>query len=367
MNTGTMNTVDADGHYVESQHVWDYLDPADRKYRPVLVEPLLPGGSHFWLVDGKLRGTTVPWMSSQAQSEQDTSTGRTSKISLEARWGLDVATRLRDMDAYSVGIQAVYSTFFLSSVADRPEVEVALCWAYNRWAADVCTKSGGRLRWVAPLSLLSIPDALDQMRWCKEHGAAGVHFRSLEMGRVLPDPYFYPIYDEASRLKMTIGIHTGNGSPWMCEMLERSVPGRNFWLIKLAVAGAFHSVLSSDLHKRFPDLHFGFVEATASWVSGAVREWYGRLEAQGKPRPEDPLGEHNLWVAFQTNDDIPYLVREFGPDHFVIGTDYGHNDSQAELDALVQLRGQEAIGPEVYEKITQHNPRALYNLDFVTP
>jgi hypothetical protein len=34
-----MATIDADAHVVESEHTWDDMDPADRKYRPVLVTP----------------------------------------------------------------------------------------------------------------------------------------------------------------------------------------------------------------------------------------------------------------------------------------------------------------------------------------
>ena len=34
-----MATIDADAHVVESEHTWDYMDPAERKYRPILVSP----------------------------------------------------------------------------------------------------------------------------------------------------------------------------------------------------------------------------------------------------------------------------------------------------------------------------------------
>src|SRR5437867_13196025 len=64
-----MATIDADAHVVESEHTWDYMDPADRKYRPVLVAPdgthedrpvrsILDTGSarSYWLIDGKIRG-----------------------------------------------------------------------------------------------------------------------------------------------------------------------------------------------------------------------------------------------------------------------------------------------------------------------
>ena len=36
LQTKTM-VIDADAHVLESEHTWDYLEPADRKYRPVPV------------------------------------------------------------------------------------------------------------------------------------------------------------------------------------------------------------------------------------------------------------------------------------------------------------------------------------------
>ena len=34
---GKNQVIDADAHVVETERVWDYLDPSDEKYRPTLV------------------------------------------------------------------------------------------------------------------------------------------------------------------------------------------------------------------------------------------------------------------------------------------------------------------------------------------
>jgi hypothetical protein len=56
-----MATIDADAHVVESEHTWDYMDPADRQYRPVLVTPnevrlcwLMPKGQSSWVYSPSL-------------------------------------------------------------------------------------------------------------------------------------------------------------------------------------------------------------------------------------------------------------------------------------------------------------------------
>ena len=47
----------------------------------------------------------------------------------------------------------------------------------------------------------------------------------------------------------------------------------------------------------------------------------------------------------------------------VMGTDYGHYDHAADLDAFGALRDDCGIGAEVAEKILSDNPRALYAFD----
>jgi hypothetical protein len=67
------------------------------------------------------------------------------------------------MDELGVSHHVIYPTLFLNEVSRRPELEVALCESYNRWLADRCAESEGRLQWVAVAPLSSIPDARRQL------------------------------------------------------------------------------------------------------------------------------------------------------------------------------------------------------------
>src|SRR4051812_12664441 len=51
-----MLTIDADAHVLETEHTWDYLEPDECKYRPLLVSPRDDERAERWLIDGKLRG-----------------------------------------------------------------------------------------------------------------------------------------------------------------------------------------------------------------------------------------------------------------------------------------------------------------------
>jgi predicted TIM-barrel fold metal-dependent hydrolase len=59
---------------------------------------------------------------------------------------------------------------------------------------------------------------------------------------------------------------------------------------------------------------------------------------------------------------VPYILKHSGENTLMIGTDYGHNDSSTELDALTTLRETGGITPEVHKKIVDDNARAFYGL-----
>jgi predicted TIM-barrel fold metal-dependent hydrolase len=74
------------------------------------------------------------------------------------------------------------------------------------------------------------------------------------------------------------------------------------------------------------------------------------------------MRENRLYVACQTDDDLPYVLKYSGEDSIVIGSDYGHADTSSEIEALRNLKKKGELKPEVIDKILYDNPKALYNL-----
>jgi uncharacterized protein len=356
-----MGTIDADAHVVESDRTWDYLDPADAQYRPSVVRP--PGDNRaYWFIDGKIRGLSRPVMTARQFAELSVRAGRRMDTPEETAEVENVAARLHHMDELGIDIQVLYPTVFIEQIADRAEVEIALCKAYNRWLADIWSESNNRLRWACTLPLLDMNEALAQLELARRNGACAVYMRSIESGRLLHDPYFDPIYERAAALDMAIGVHIANGNPWMLDLLGQRNSGGAFWKFRLATVGAFHSVIISGLPERFPTLRMGFLEASAQWLPYVLKDLRRRLAAQGKSMPENPLQAYRLYVSCQTDDDVGYLLGYAGEDNLVIGTDYGHNDQSTEIEALRNLRASGDLDERAYRKITDDNPRALYGL-----
>lgn len=341
-----MATIDADAHVLETERTWDYLLESEREFRPQIVATpdAEESGGECWLIDGRLHPKA-------RNVGKDTPR--------ESREMEDIAARIKHMDELNVDVQVLYPTVFLRPFTNRPEVELALSRSYNRWLVDVWKQGNGRLRWVVVLSLLSMEKALAEARWAKENGACGIFIRGLEGERSLSDAYFYPLYEEASRLDMPVCVHSATGSFTVHDFFAREC---GFSKFKLAVVGAFHSVLFEGIPQRFPKLKFGFIEVSAQWIPYALHDLARRFQRRGKTLNKDVLRDSRIYVACQTDDDLPYVLQYSGPDNLVIGSDYGHADTASELEALRKLKQQGDIDANVINKILDDNPRALYGL-----
>jgi predicted TIM-barrel fold metal-dependent hydrolase len=281
--------------------------------------------------------------------------------SKESREMANIDSRLQHMDEIGTAVQVLYPTLFLRPVTDDPRIELALCRSYNRWMADIWSKAKERLRWAVQLPLMTMDKALDELRWSHGNGACAVFMRGLETHHTLHDPYFFPLYEEASRLNMPIGIHSGIGN----FAVNDALGGEPFRVAKLMVIGGFHSMILNNIPERFPKLRIGAIEVAAQWVPYLVHDLNLRLpKLQGREANPDVLRKSSqLFVACQTDDDLPYVLKYAGDDALMVGSDYGHADNASELLALRKLKEKGDIDPKVIDKILFTNPARFYGLD----
>lgn len=339
-----MPTIDADAHVIETEHTWEYMDESDRSFKPITVTSSSSPGKQFWLIDGKIfsRGTNIGRNITEASREMK-----------------DIGARLKHMDELGVDVQILFPSIFLRPLTSRPEVERALCKSYTRWLAEICSKGGNRLHWAAVLPLLEMEHALAEVKWAKDNGACALFTRAIPEDRLLTDPYFYPLYEQASRLNLPICIHASTGSFDWHDVFEREI---GFGKFKLPVVSCFHSIVYDGLMDRFPKLKFGFVEVSAQWLPYVIHDLVKRFKRRGEHLSPDFMREMRLYVACQTDDDLPYILKYTGEENIVIGSDYGHADTAAEIEALRSLKKKGELPADVLEKILSDNPSAFYNL-----
>jgi len=340
-----MPVIDADAHVLETERTWDYMEGPEREFKPLVVTPSQQDqGKAFWLIDGRILPKTdnVGRDTPKAAREMD-----------------DIEARLRHMDELGVDIQVLYPTLFLRPITSRSEVELALCRSYNRWLADIWRRGQDRLRWIAVLPLLSMDQALVELRSAKENGACGAFMRGVEGERRLSDPYFFPLYAAAGELGLPICVHSGTGNFALHDFFAREC---GFAKFKLAVVGAFHSLIFDGIPDLFPKLRFGFIEVSAQWLPYVIHDLARRFQRRDRKLRKDLLREGRIYVACQTDDDLSYIIEYAGEENLVIGSDYGHADTASEIAALRGLKQKGEVRLEVITKILEDNPRALYGL-----
>lgn len=353
--------IDADAHVIETARTWDYLEPSEQKYRPLLYSSPDNATSQYWMMDGKICGRRFPTLSEGELKTLSEKTGRNMETPLVARELDDVNLRLKHMDELGIDIQVLHNTFWIEQGSPRPEVEAAICRAWNRWLADVWRKGGGRLRWSCVVPSVLIDEAVSQVKIAKENGAVAVCLKPLEGDRHITDPYFYPLYEAASNLDMAMAVHIANGNPDYCD-LYRHTPGSTMLMFRMPTVAACFILLMGEVPRVFPKLRWGFIETSAQWVPWIYHEAAIRYKGAGREFPEDIFHEYKIFVTCQTNDDIAYILRYAGQHSLAIGTDYGHTDTSVKLDAITEFKGMEGISQEDRERILSHNPRALYAL-----
>jgi microsomal dipeptidase-like Zn-dependent dipeptidase len=79
-----------------------------------------------------------------------------------------------------------------------------------------------------------------------------------------------------------------------------------------------------------------------------------------------------MWISYEVEEDLPYLMSYIGEEHLVVGTDYGHHtagttdrlsaDPSAQIHLVTQMRSRDDISSATAEKILRDNPTALYGV-----
>ena len=336
-----MPTIDADAHVIESEQTWAHVEKDE--LRPLLVAPNA-GRRQYWLIDGRVfhRGVNVNRELPEAIREMR-----------------DIAGRLKHMDELGIDVQVLYPSLFLRPLTSKPEVEEAICHGYNQWLIDICGKAEGRLRWVAAVPMMNIERAVAEARFAKANGACGIFSRGLIDDKRLSNSFFFPLYEEAERLDLPICVHASTGNFDWVQLFEGE---SGFARFKVPVLSAFHSIVHDGIPQKFPKLRFGFIEVRAQWIPYMAIELARRFERDSRKNTQSIIRDNHIYVTCQTDDDLPYVLKYSGEDNIVIGSDYGHADTSAEIEALRKLKEKGEIEPRVIDKILYDNAKALYGL-----
>jgi hypothetical protein len=337
----TAQTVlDADGHVTETtEQVARYLD-APYRNRP-LNFPLYPWDG--W--DRRLLGTLGDWAGSA-----------------EA-W-------LRALDQGGVETTVLYPTLglFASFLKDRAWA-VAICRAYNRMLHEEFVRVSPRLRAVALLPVQDPEAAARELGHAvRDLGFSG-GMLAADGSHLLGDARFLPVYEEAQRLGVMLGIHAsgshlgGAGVDLFPRFIQAHTCSHPFGQMRQLT-----SVIFEGIPERFPRLRLAFLEAGAGWAP----YWMERMDDEyAKRAPEAPALKRKPsdyvrggTVYFSCEADewlLPQALRLVGEDQIVYASDFPHWDNSYP-ESLDEIRMRGDLTEAQKRKVLAENCRRLYGL-----
>jgi len=368
--------IDCDGHILEPPDLWEkYIDP---KYRDRAMRIRVGDDRFEYLeIDGKRAKMTAPGLLGslggmgkrveEAKRLRETAmqggTSRPEEVRAVqpqpedtylkgAAFGTMVMKeRLQLLDQEGMQKALLYPTIGLLWEAELFDAELssAYCRAYNRWIADFCRDSGGRLVPIAHLSLGDSAEAARELRRAVEDGCKGAFVCPFTITRI---PHGNPAHDAvftaAQDLDVPLAIHP------TFEPVAFGIHHRydNFqwaaWYFDLfagqGVQHAFGTFFQFGVFDRFPNLRVIVLESQAGWIGYFLDRgdaiFNGTTLGATVRLKEKPsyYFKRQCWISADPDErTIASLMPLVGEDKFFWASDYPHPDHPGNY--LEELQG----------------------------
>ncbi|MCY4441426.1 MAG: amidohydrolase family protein [Deltaproteobacteria bacterium] len=365
-----IDVVDADSHVMEVPETWDYLGDEFRDRKPIVVEGEgLATNSHidaWWLIDGQIHprlwgpGTTFSGTPLEMKFARDKT------FNIGSQGMTDIDARIRDLDAFGIDIQVIYSSILFHRLTEDPRFEAALMRSYNTWISQRCNERPERLKWAAVIPMRDRDACVAEVHRARELGAVGLMIGGTAGQTLLHHPDLSPFYAAACEVDLPVCIHTGWSVPGLTQTCED--PYASLILsFTLPVMMGFFSILGGGVLDRFPKLRVAFLEAGSEWIPymvGRMDHYHpvvAMLGNRSKKLPSEYLAEGRVYVTCEAEEPLlPQVIDLVGEDQILIEGDIPH--AEARETGIEELRERTDISEAVKQKILRENGLAFYKL-----
>ncbi|HEU4429499.1 MAG TPA: amidohydrolase family protein [Myxococcota bacterium] len=369
-------TIDADGHVLEPPRLWeDYLEA---KYAPRALRIRVDdAGFEYLEIDGRpsRRSRKGSLGLLGAMGEEDMTPRPERRYADHFPYGAaDAKQRVDLLDRENLDKALLYPTLGLlwECELDDPELSLAYARAYNRWIADLCRDSGGRLVPIAQLTLLDPEGSAAELERAVKDGCKGCWVNPFNHLRV---PHGADRHDVLFRkvveLDVPFAIHP-TFTPLESERANFDWPGTSRGLsdlirLRALMQEALFSFFVLGTFERFPALRVGVLEAGSGWVGAILDRMEAVTRAMSRRSGGSRIGaaerfRRNCFVSGDPDETAaPLTFDHVGADCFMWATDYPHPDHPhtwvPDLEKLVAR-----LSPETRRKVLGENVRRIYNL-----
>jgi predicted TIM-barrel fold metal-dependent hydrolase len=355
-----MARIDADGHVMEPDEVFDRYVPSNISVRWRGVTDV--SVNRINIVD---RPDADEWVLADEPNADRYASAR-------AR-GFDNVSTIEMLDHEGFTAAALYpSKFLYLPFANGVGADVAypLARAYNEWLADYCSLDPQRLLHVAVLPLLDVATACREAERARAKlGAVAVMVRPNPVnGRLLGDRYYDPLYEVLTGLDLAVTVHEGMSVrvPQMGRDRFHRFFDRHMCCHPMEQMSACLSLIAHGALERHPKLRVAFLESGSGWAP----YWLHRMDEHADNVPGDVTElsmkptdyfRRQCFISTEADDAcLPYAA-DFAPDSVVFASDYPHPDAgfPGLLEALWAAPTPDAA---IKEAILGTNAERLYGL-----
>jgi uncharacterized protein len=335
-NLDEILVIDADGHVNEGDvDLKPYLPEKWRAQAPVRLRDnkghmrMMLEGRIWPTADGAGPGVTGP-MTDKARK---TRPGMT-----------DAKARLGDMDLEGIDVAILFGTqvaLTVNGLMNR-EFAAALCRAVNEWLLQYCAVDPARLKAVGLIPCQSPEAAIKELEFLADKGAISAMLPTNVYGRNMGDEMFFPIYDAAEKIGMTLSVHpqTGHdGVPGVSGVMGAG--SRRFYKYAYVHMTAFPfelmiammHMIGEGVFDRFPRLKVAYMEGGAGWLP----YWMERLDEHVeklapqmptlKRRPSEIIKSEQIVLSCESEETgLDRVLDAAGAGSVLYASDYCHWD-----------------------------------------
>ncbi len=365
-------TIDADGHVLEPPDLWEeYLES---KYRARALRIRVDDEGYEYLeIDRqpsqRSRRGSLGLLG--AMGEEDMRPRPERRYADNIPFGAcDPVERLNLMQQENLACTLLYPTLGLLWEAELADAELSLayCRAYNRWIADFCRDSGGKLVPIAQLTLLDVEGSAEELERAVRDGCKGAWINPFNHTRIIHgDPRHDVLFAQCVALDVPLAIHPTFTPHGAAEGIfdwpsQGRAWGEAIWL-RAIVQQALISFFSLGTLERFPQLRLGVLEAGSGWI-GALLD---RLDAFSaslnlKRGSATQIFQQQCFISGDPDETAaPYIIDHVGPQCFTWATDYPHPDHPHtwvdDLDRYART-----LSADTRAKVLGDNVRRIYRL-----
>ncbi len=368
-------TIDADGHVLEPGDLWEnYLE--DRYKSRALRIRVDDEGYEYLEIDQRPSQRTVRGSLGilGAMGDSDLRPRPDRRYADNMPFGSSNADqRLQLLKQENLDAALLYPTIGLLWEVELqdPELSLAYARAYNRWIADFCRNSSGRLVPIAQLTLLDPEGSAAELERAVKDGCKGAWINPFNHNRVIHgDTKHDVLFAKCVELDVPLAIHPtftphGAAAGIFDWPFQGRAWGEAIWL-RAIVQQALISFFSLGTLDRFPTLRLGVLEAGSGWIGAMLDRLDAFSESLNLAGKRPSATEYFRRQCFISGDPdettAPYTIDHVGADCFMWATDYPHPDHpHTWVDDLTRYA--QVLKPQTRAKVLGENVKRIYRLD----